>query len=271
VKEEDVAGWYHTSPTSITVNLICDDVENQNFTNHEYLCISGYKLAENGTGLQGWNITLYDETMTEIAWQLTGPDGSYQFCGLEAGTYYVNETMQTGWINISPISITVILDCENASYQNFTNAPNLCDETAWAYYNDTISLPIWDYSKGNNWGWTNGPLTEDYYEFELWAGAGQNNLSHGELVGMVYVSITGTCVNVTYELDAGYHLAEIHLWVGNEVLPRDKWGRFTAAPGQFPYHESDGSGTDDYWTWEGCGFNDPIYVAAHAVVLMPCV
>jgi hypothetical protein len=217
------------------------------------------------------NVSVKDGFGYNETWELTAPDWYLEVCDLLPGTYTIAEISIPGWTTTYPDGMTVDVLADITVYISINNTLDYCDETAWAYYNEEYSLPIWDYAKGNNWGWTNGPLSEGYYEFELWAGAGLNNLSNGVLVGMVYVDYDGDCVNVTYELDDGYHLEEIHLWVGDEVLPRDKYGRFTNAPGQFPYGTSFDSGAkDDYWTWESCGFNGNIYVAAHAVVLLPC-
>jgi hypothetical protein len=263
--------------------LICDDLVQDFENNHPYMCISGYKLNESGYGLPGWNISLYNETWSKLAWQLTGPDGNYSFCGLEAGIYHVNETLQDGWINISPLSIEVPLECENMTNQNFTNTPKLCygDETAWAK-SEEYSNENWNYTTSNNWGWTNGPLSEGNYVFDLWAGAGQNNISKGTLVGMVYVNYTGGCVNVTYVTYPGYYIGETHLWVGYTPLP-EIWrkGYFvgnTSAPGQFPYGEyigfEPGQTMETWWIWESCmedppvEFTGEIYVAAHAVAWM---
>jgi hypothetical protein len=98
--------------------------------------------------------------------------------------------------------------------------------------------PNWDYVNNRFWGWTNGPLPEGSYEWDIYAGAGQNDLSKGTVVGTLYVDYEDGCVTVTYELDEGYYLGETHLWVGNDVLPEVKRGKtsvYTNAPGQFPY------------------------------------
>ena len=275
VSEEVPVGYYANGPTWYHVELICDDLVQDFENNHPLMCIRGYKLDESGYGLSGWNISLYDDQWHLLDWILTGLDGNYSFCDLEAGTYYVNETLQEGWTNISPISITVHLECDNVTDQNFTNTPNLCygSETAWAY-GGQYANENWNYTNSNNWGWTNGPLSGGYYEFELWAGAGQNILDNGELVGMVYVNYTGGCVNVTYETYPGYYIGETHLWVGSNVLPKKK-GIFTSAPGQFPYGENigfePGQTMETSWIWESCPnkhFTGNIYVAAHAVVWM---
>lgn len=149
-------------------------------------------------------------------------------------------------------------------------------ETAWAYGGENAK-PIWDYVQGNNWGWTNGPLSEGSYEFPVYAGAGQNDIEKGTLVGTLYVEYEGGNVTVKYELDEGYFLGETHLWVGEEVLPEVRRGNrteFTNAPGQFPYGGYLGFDAEDLsdakteWEWSGSGFEGEIYIAAHAVVWM---
>ena len=161
-----------------------------------------------------------------------------------------------------------------------------CDETAWAY-GDGYANPNWDYAPGNNWGWTNGPLGEGHYTFELWAGAGRNDLDNGTQVGEVDVFYEDGCVSVSYRLweeeDRGIYLGEAHLWVGNEPLPTLQRGRtehYTDAPGQFLVVEhfdfaAGGAENTTAWTWSSCPklqFEGEIYVAAHGVVWIegPC-
>ena len=149
-------------------------------------------------------------------------------------------------------------------------------ETAWAYGGEDAK-PIWDYAQGNNWGWTNGPLSEGSYEFAIYAGAGQNDVERGTLVGTLYVEYDNGTVTVKYELIEGFFLGETHLWVGDDVLPEVSRGNrtvYTNAPGQFPYgkylafdslNPSDG---ETEWEWSDSGFEGDIYIAAHAVVWM---
>jgi len=149
-------------------------------------------------------------------------------------------------------------------------------ETAWAF-GDENAQPIWDFVRSNNWGWTNGPLSEGSYEFPVYAGAGQNDIERGTLVGTLHVEYENGAVSVKYELDEGYFLGETHLWVGGEVLPEVRRGNrteFTNAPGQFPYGGYLGFNAEDLsdakteWEWTGSGFEGDIYIAAHAVVWM---
>jgi len=165
-----------------------------------------------------------------------------------------------------------------SEYQSFQISACWGDETAWAYGGTTYAKPNWNYAGGSNWGWTNGPLPGGSYVWPLYAGAGQNDISKGTLVGNVSVNYAGGCVNVTYIVDEGYYLGETHLWVGNLPLPKVSRGRhgmvYTDAPGQFPYGVDYGFNSTDpgtwetEWSWSGCGFSGNIYVAAHGVVWM---
>jgi len=136
-------------------------------------------------------------------------------------------------------------------------------ETAWAYGGD-YAENLSDYVTAERWGWTNGPLDNDEnYTFELWAGAGRNDLNKGTLVGSLYVEYIDGVWRVTYRIDAGFAMREAHLWVGEDVLPNGDGG-YTAAPGQFPYKEE---GISTEYTFEVTDLpSDGIYVAAHAVV-----
>lgn len=151
------------------------------------------------------------------------------------------------------------------------------DETAWAFGGD-FAKPNWDYSGNQFWGWTNGPLPEGNYEWDIYAGAGQNDLSKGMIVGKLIVNYNEGCVEVIYEMDEGFFLGETHLWVGDDVLPmvtRGKKEVYTNAPGQFPFgadfyiDEEDPDPSVTTWSWIGCDFEGDIYVAAHSVVWMP--
>ena len=99
---------------------------------------------------------------------------------------------------------------------------------------------------------------------ELWAGAGQNDLSKGTLVGTVTASFESEDVLViTYNVNPGWDLSEAHVWVGNDFssIPQK------AAPGLFPYATYSAP-----WEFQinlsdlGIEAGDPIYVAAHGVV-----
>lgn len=136
-------------------------------------------------------------------------------------------------------------------------------ETAFAYGGDYATCFL---SLGfKNWGWTNGPLEPNYYEFEIWAGAGKCNLDKGTLVGTLTIDYDGSTATVTYMMNAGWAMDYTHLYVGSEMLPRNAKGDFTTSPGQYPsIHYSEGGATSD--THTVLGLSGDIYVVAHAAV-----
>lgn len=117
----------------------------------------------------------------------------------------------------------------------------------------------------NRWGWSIGPLEQGSYEFDIYAGAGQSNITKGTLVGTLLLDYDGTTATVTFSMDAGYHtLNETHLYVGNEILARDVNGDYTVAPGQYSFiHENLDTSTSDTFV---VGESGNIYIVAHAVV-----
>ncbi len=135
-------------------------------------------------------------------------------------------------------------------------------ETAFAYGYD-LAHCFSEYGF-NNWGWTNGELTPGTYDFELWAGAGQCDLSKGTLVGTLNIDYDGSIATVTYSMDAGFTLDETHLYIGNEPLPKKKNGQYTVAPGQYPYKHDDLNGVSSD-TYVVDGLLGDIYVIGHAV------
>jgi hypothetical protein len=116
----------------------------------------------------------------------------------------------------------------------------------------------------HRWGWTNGPLSEGSYTFDLYAGAAQCKLYKGYLAGWIDVDYSGGTVTVTYNTYTGYVLTETHLYAGNDKFPK-KNGSPTVAPGQYPYKHDplDNVTTDSYTV---TGLSGDIYIIAHAVV-----
>jgi hypothetical protein len=116
----------------------------------------------------------------------------------------------------------------------------------------------------NRWGWTNGPLAEGSYSFDIYAGAGQCDLSKGTLVGTLSVAYSSGTAIVTYQTDSPYTMVETHLYVGSDILATNN-GDYTVAPGQYPtIHGELGNITSDSYTVSG--LSGDIYVVAHATV-----
>ena len=149
-------------------------------------------------------------------------------------------------------------------------------ETAFAYaggtneINDDITnsfLDIVDEDGGsfNRWGWSNGLVGEGVYMWDIYAGAGQSDISKGTLVGILTVNYVGGIAAVNFKMNSPYYMTENHLYVGNEILPRDVNGDFTIAPGQYDsLHEGLVDSTDNtHWIESLSG---DIYVVAHANV-----
>ncbi len=138
-------------------------------------------------------------------------------------------------------------------------------ETAYAYGNTVancfIGIPG---VTSNNWGWSNGPIGQGTYSWPIYAGAGQCNTANGFLVGTLNVTYAGSVATITYNMGGNCKLNTTHLYVGNQILPK-KNGKYTTAPGQFPYkHENLGGVSSDSYTITGLSGN--IYIAAHSDV-----
>lgn len=128
---------------------------------------------------------------------------------------------------------------------NPTQDPALCpempgDDCETAYMFGNVSLM--NHYGGNNWGWgldfdannswfdTYWNSTNGYYEFPLWAAAGQNNTSNGRQDGVVRVTLDGTDVHVQIILDSGVTIYESHVFFGEGNWPTSR------APGQLGYN-----------------------------------
>ncbi|NDV42683.1 hypothetical protein [Flagellimonas sediminis] len=137
------------------------------------------------------------------------------------------------------VIVTIPLGCE----------PEPSCETAFARGTDGNTCFI---GEGfSRWGWSIGPLAEGTQAtYDVYAGAGQCDISKGELVGTVDVSYIDGNVTVTYNIDAAYNVSDTHTYAGSAMFPT-KNGEPTVAPGQY-YIEENLSGD--------------IYVIAHADV-----
>jgi hypothetical protein len=126
VNESLQALWTQTSPYYIVGSATEDTVVaghdfvafsgnellNLNFSNFQWLNVSGYKWNDtNGDGvwdsgelpLMDWNITLWNTTSgAYLGYTLTESDGFYNFTIRDAGSYYVNESLQAQWTQTSP-------------------------------------------------------------------------------------------------------------------------------------------------------------------------
>ncbi|WP_159439029.1 T9SS type A sorting domain-containing protein [Maribacter ulvicola] len=121
---------------------------------------------------------------------------------------------------------------------------------------------------GGNWGWTNKiPSINGTYELDLYAAAGQCDISKGALVGNVNIVYNNGSVNVMVSAQDGYMIAEAQLYVGSSETPVKGNGDLTVAPGQYPYQDNI-NGDFSTYTFQGlsAGDMDNFYVILHANV-----
>lgn len=113
--------------------------------------------------------------------------------------------------------------------------------------------------QANNWGWTNfiSASASASYDWPIYVGAGQCNLSNGTLVGYLHVNYNHVTdvLTLNYTLNPGYTNSSLKIWIGSTYLPF-KRGKYTTAPGQFNHKEP----TVPYTV---TGLSNNFYIAAH--------
>lgn len=235
-----------------------DDWDGDNGMDGEYVA----DFYDNGKLIHSNTITISNSGEQYFDWEATSPIGAVivsggPMNGRNAGgpnVFYYDpqadsDTELHPRINPSgtnPYSIESVTFCWNVEEVEYVY------ETAFAYYSANATSFL---EEGfSRWGWTNGPLTEGTYEFELWAAAAQCDFDKGIEVGTVTVEYIGGSVVVTFNLDAPYVLEETHVYAGYDMFPKLMNGEPTVAPGQY-YIEDALSGD--------------IYVIVHAVVGIP--
>ena len=129
-------------------------------------------------------------------------------------------------------------------------------ETAFMFGNTTlISLDL-----GNKrWGWTQHftNATDGTTTYNLYAGAGQNDISKGYLAGTVDVTIAGNDVSVTLHPASGVSLDELHVFLSDNAPT-------TTAPGQYGNTEDNPTANHAYnFTYSGDG---SFWLIVHTVV-----
>ena len=132
IQETVLTGWTPITPSSVYITLdqyappgAGDAVV---FKNLEPVCYASITVEKNGLGtnanggqewlgpLAGWHITLSrpDGGMASVTMATDGT-GKVVFKNLKPGVYNVTETVQPGWVAVSPNPQQVIIrDCENA-------------------------------------------------------------------------------------------------------------------------------------------------------------
>ena len=154
-------------------------------------------------------------------------------------------------------------DCDNGTIDQCETAyARSADASVRTCFNDVpgFSTP--------RWGWTNQfPSANGTYEMDVYAAAGQCDISKGALVGNVVVNYENGLVDVTISVFSGYKMEVAQLYVGSDPIPSGNNGSLTVAPGQYPYQD-DESGDFYSYTFEdiSAGDMDSFYVILHANV-----
>jgi len=175
------------------------------------------------------------------------------------GTYQT----ETGWVDGASIR-------ERGSWAmysslQFTCPPDLdvavneeCGtETAFALGDRTFKEIL----DSPRWGWELAVADGEDFEVEIYAGAGQNDISKGTLVGHLLVARDGELVTVRYQMLDGFTMNETHLYVGASEIS-------DIAPGTYGNQNDLTNATSDVYsvTVDGADSAKPLYVVAHAVV-----
>lgn len=180
---------------------------------------------------------------------------------------YINEAFRFPYCFTVTAFTKADIPIEVLCYQDGGYSEYGC-ETSFAYNVDYagcfLELTI---INADRWGWTNGPLAQDNipYSFEIYAAAGQCNLNAGTLVGTLTLIYDNDEAVVTYSMDAGFSLDEVHIYVGNDMLPKKKNGDYTVAPGQYPHGAENLNGATSY-SYTFNNITGDVYLIAHAVV-----
>ena len=137
------------------------------------------------------------------------------------------------------------------SYANTTlSYSDKCEsETAFAFLNDDDNPMMADEASDcfipqfNRWGWTTYlDFSEDTgqssYTLDIYAGAGQCDLTKGTDVGSVSITFSDNALTFNYDLE-GYVLSEAHIYVGSNPFPTNNGGQETVAPGKYTFTASD--------------------------------
>jgi protocatechuate 3,4-dioxygenase beta subunit len=213
---------------TILTNLTTLDLYNQNFTNMMTGNISGYKLNETGYGLSGWNISVFNSTTDFFGYNLTNDTGYYIIRDVPLNSYWLNETLQAGWAQITGNRTVEINETVSDLYnQNFTNAWNNGTISGFKLNESGYGLSGWTIELYNSTGYSFGSTLTNatgFYNFTSLQGdiynvtevlqGGWNNTTPLYIDGLVLDETTSpiTDVNFTNQwengLISGYKLNE---------------------------------------------------------------
>ena len=119
------------------------------------------------------------------------------------------------------------------------------------------------------WGWSNGQYDAGEEDtLDMYVGAAHCDIDRGDFVGTFYFEYNEDgYVDYKLDLTEKNDLANLHFYIGEEVLPRNKGNdNLHPAPGQLGYKVELNPGSNDGVNlYEGTvsGISGPIYIAVH--------
>jgi hypothetical protein len=85
-------------------------IEEFNISGYKYNDLNGNGIRDPGEpGLSGWTIGIGNSTIPYYALNTTDATGNYSFINVPVGTFILNETLQPGWKNTTPLTQTACI------------------------------------------------------------------------------------------------------------------------------------------------------------------
>jgi hypothetical protein len=201
--------------------------------------------VENVCGVEVFALAHAALSNGETAWSLGTPFAEW------------TGTSRWGWYS------SYVIECEDSEDPEMT-AETAFAKGGWVFASSTKAnpegLPSLELNN-SRWGWAINITEEGAYTYDLYAGAGLNNVSSGTKVGTVTVSLSSGTVEVSYSLLPGFYMSEAHIYAGDAKPDTIAPGRYgytgyyspmaVSASAEFQADDADGDG---------------IWVIAHAVV-----
>jgi hypothetical protein len=167
--EEVQDGWIPITAQEFNVFVddeeICEQVRFKNRAPD--LCAEGYKLDDEGFGLEGWKIRAWAEDSPDaVLTTTTNAKGYYRICGVTLGTWIFEEERQLGWTALDgewqELDITYPGPGKDVEAPIFRNAPPRGCIEGWKVDEFEVGLPMWNITvmnddTGETWHeWTDG-------------------------------------------------------------------------------------------------------------------
>lgn len=137
VRETLRDGWLNVSPQNQEVHVLPWQTSHLWFANaFQTGCIAVHKFEDldrdehkdsDERMLAGWEFTLYDSEGGFVASGTTNEQGELWFSSVPIGEYLVRETLQDGWVNVTPVNQTVTVCDWRTTHVWFANAPDVSE------------------------------------------------------------------------------------------------------------------------------------------------